>query len=451
MVTLDALVVITALPAIHHDIGASLSALQWTVNAYTLAFAAGIITAAAAGDTLGRRRVFALGLALFTAASAACGFSPNAEFLITARTVQGLAAAMIMPLSLTLLTAVFPYERRGAIVGMWGGIAGLAVASGPLIGGAVTQSLSWQWVFWLNVPIGIVVTLLTLTKLPESRGPATRLDLPATLLISAGSVAAVLGLVRAGDNGWASAAGGGTLGLGLLLLAGFVAWELRTSDPMLPMRLFRARAFSAGNATSFFMSAAQFSAAFLIAQYFQFGLGYSPFAAGLRVLPWTLTPLFIAPAAGALSDRIGRPPLMAVGMLLQAAGFAAFAVLAGSAAGYWLSIVPLVLAGIGVSMVLPVTPAAVLSAVAPVDMGRASAVNSTLQRFGSAFGVAIITAVFAGSGSLASSATFIGGFRPALATAAGLSLLGAICAVAVGGRMLAAAPRAPQMELVAAA
>jgi EmrB/QacA subfamily drug resistance transporter len=435
MVTLDALVVVTALPAIHRDIGASLPALQWTVNAYTLAFAAGIITAAAAGDSLGRRRVFALGLTLFTAASAACGLSPNAEALIAARAVQGLAAAMIMPLSLTLLTAVFPPERRGAIVGIWGGIAGLAVAIGPLVGGAVTQSLSWQWVFWLNVPVGVLTAAFTLAKLPESRGPAGRLDLPAVALISAGSVAAILGLVRAGEEGWASLAGGGSLLLGLALLAGFVLWELRAAEPMLPMRLFRARAFSAGNATSFFMSAAQFSAAFLIAQYFQFGLGESPFSAGMHVLPWTLTPLFVAPAAGALSDRVGRRPLMAAGMALQAAGFAAFAVLASAGVSYALSIVPLVLAGIGVSMVLPVTPAAVLSAVAPADMGRASAVNSTLQRFGSAFGVAMITAVFASGGSLASQAAFMGGFQPALATAAGLSALGAVCAFGLDRRV----------------
>ncbi|MBV8086494.1 MAG: DHA2 family efflux MFS transporter permease subunit [Chloroflexi bacterium] len=451
MVALDALVVVTALPAIHHDIGASLSALQWTVNAYTLAFAAGIITAAAAGDALGRRRVFAVGLGLFTAASAACGVSPSAEFLIAARTVQGLAAAMIMPLSLTLLTAAFPAERRGAIVGMWGGIAGLAVASGPLVGGAVTQSLGWEWVFWINVPIGILATLFTLTRLPETRGPAMRLDLPAVALISAGSVAAVLGLVRAADAGWLSVAGGGTVLLGLALLAGFVAWELRAADPMLPMRLFHARAFSAGNSTSFFMSASQFSAAFLIAQFFQLAQGESPFGAGLRVLPWTLTPLFIAPLAGALSDRVGRRPLMATGMFLQGAGFAAFAALAGSTAGYWLSIGPLVVAGIGVSMVLPVTPAAVLSAVAPADMGRASAVNSTLQRFGSAFGVAVITAVFAGSGSLASAPAFMAGFRPALVVAAALSILGAFCALAIGGRGLAAAPRRAEMELAAAA
>ena len=191
MVALDALVVITALPAIHRDLGASLATLQWTVNAYTLAYAAGITTAAALGDRVGRRRVFVVGLALFAVASAACALAPTAELLIAARTVQGIGAAIIMPLSLTILTTAFPPQRRGAIIGIYGGIAGLAVASGPLIGGAVTQGLDWHWIFWVNVPIGLIAAALSVLRLDESRGPATRLDLPAVGLISGGSAGLV--------------------------------------------------------------------------------------------------------------------------------------------------------------------------------------------------------------------------------------------------------------------
>jgi EmrB/QacA subfamily drug resistance transporter len=432
MVNLDALVVITALPAIHRSLGASLTALQWTVNAYTLAYAAGITTAAALGDRLGRRRVFALGLAIFATASAACALAPSADALIGARVVQGVAAAMVMPLSLTILTGAFPAERRGAVVGIWGGIAGLAVACGPLVGGAITQGLDWHWIFWINVPIGLVAAVLSLARLAESVGPPTRLDLVAVALVSVGSTGVVYGLVRAADQGWSNLAAVAALSAGLLLLVGFVRWELRAPDPMLPMRLFRSRAFSAANVTGFCMSGSLFAAAYLVAQYFQLGLGYSPFETGLRVLPWTATPLVVAPLAGALSDRIGRRALMALGMALQAAGLLWFAGLAGTGVSYWPAIVSLLVAGIGVSMVLPVTPAAVLSAVARSDLGRASSVNSTVQRFGSAFGVAIGTAVFAANGSLASPLSFTAGFRPALGVLAFLSLVGAVSALAVG-------------------
>ncbi|MGH2485340.1 MAG: MFS transporter, partial [Ktedonobacterales bacterium] len=202
MVALDSLVVITALPSIHHDLGASLSTLEWTVNAYTLAYAAGIITAAALGDRYGRRRLFTLGLALFSVASAACALAPNVTLLIAFRVIQGVGAAIIMPLSLTILTGAFPRERRGTIVGLWGGIGGLAVAAGPLVGGAIAQGLDWHWIFWVNVPIGLAATVLSVVFLSESHGPATRLDLPAVALVSGGALGLVWGLVRAGAKGW---------------------------------------------------------------------------------------------------------------------------------------------------------------------------------------------------------------------------------------------------------
>jgi len=439
MVTLDALVVVTALPAIRQALNATLDTLQWTVNAYTLAFAAGIISAAALGDRLGRRRVFAAGLALFATASAACALSPSADVLISARVVQGLAAAMLAPIGLTILTSAFPAERRGAVIGIWGGVAGLAVASGPLVGGVLTQALSWHAIFWLNVPIGLAAAALAMLWLPESFGPRTRLDLPAVALVSGGAVGIVLGLVRASESG-SSPETVLSLGLGLVCMGGFVWWELRAVEPMVPMRLFRNRAFTAANITGFFMSGAQFAAAFLIAQYFQLALGYSPLETGLRILPWTATPLVVAPLAGVLSDRIGWRPLMVTGMLLQAAGFVAFALLAvGSSASYWQAMLALVIAGVGVSMVLPVAPAAILSAVAAPDMGRASAVNNTLQRFGTAFGVAVATAVFAANGNLATAASFTAGLQPALAAVAGLSVLGALSALAVGTRPAAIA------------
>ena len=445
MVALDALVVVTALPAIQRDLHASLSTLEWTVNAFTLAFAAGIITAAALGDRLGRRRIFILGLTLFTIASAACALAPTAGLLVAARAVQGLGAAMIMPLSLTILASAFPAERRGAIIGIWGGIGGLAVASGPLVGGAVTQGLDWHWIFWVNVPIGVVATVLARLRLAETRGPATRLDLPAAALVSTGAIAIVWGLIRSGDVGWGSAQVVASLIGGVILVAAFLAWEWRATDPMLPLRLFGSRSFAAANLTGFLMAGSIFSAAFLMSQYFQFALGYSPLATGLRLLPWTATPLLIAPLAGVLSDRVGARPVLALGMLLQGVGLAWIAAVAAAGEGYIELVIPLVIAGVGISMALPVAPTAVLSAVHPQDMGKASGVNSTLQRFGAAFAIAIAAAVFAANGHLGTPISFTAGFRPALALVAGLSAVGAVTALAVGGRRVKPAAARPEL------
>ena len=333
MTALDALVVITALPAIHVGLGGSAATLEWTVNAYTLTLAAGIITAAALGDRLGRRRVYVAGLLTFTAASAACALAPSTGLLIAARAAQGLGAALITPLSLTILASVFPPERRAATVGIWGAIGGLAIAGGPLIGGAVVQGLDWHWIFWLNVPIGLVAAGLSASRLPESRGPRASLDLPGVALAAAGAVALAWGLVRSAAVGWSSPQVIAALTAAALLVAGFVAWERRASEPMLPLRLLRVPAFAAANATSFAMMASITSAAFLMSQYFQLGLGHSPLSTGLRFLPWTLTPLLIAPLAGALADRIGPRPLIALGLAMQAGGLAWVALTATATAG----------------------------------------------------------------------------------------------------------------------
>lgn len=450
MVALDSLVVVTALPAIHRGIGGSISTLEWTVNAFTLTYAAGIITAAALGDRLGRRLIFVSGLAVFTASSIACAIAPTSEILIAARAVQGLGAAMVMPVSLTILTSNFPAERRGAIVGIWGGIGGLAVAAGPLVGGAITQGLNWHWIFWVNAPIGVVAILLSLLLVPESKGPATRLDLVATALVATGAASIVFGLIRAGDDGWRSSSTIGTLVAGGLLLLGFVVWEVRASQPMVPMHLFRSRSFAAGNATGFLMSGAVFSAAFLVSQYMQFGLGYSPLDAGLRVLPWTAAPVFVAPLAGLVSDRIGRRTVLSLGMALQGVGLIWFALLATAHVAYGDLVLPLILAGVGVSMAIPIAPTVVVSAVRPHEMGKASGVNSTMQRFGAAFAIAIGAAVFASYGHIGTPSSFVAGFQPALVVVGSLSLLGALTALGVQPRQPAAVVPAEVEAVVAA-
>ena len=431
MVVLDAVVVITALPRMQRDLHVGVSSLQWTVNAYGIAFAAGIITAAALGDRFGRRLIFTAGLALFTLASAACALAPNVSELIAARTVQGLGAAAVLPLSLTILTTAFPPQKRGMIVGVYGGLAGLAVALGPIVGGGITQGINWHWIFWINVPIGLAAVLLGVRLLPESHGAPARLDLPGVALVTAGVVALVWALTRANDVGWTSAEVVSSLALGCLLLAAFVWWEHRATEPMVPLRLFASREFAIGNVTTYFLHGATFAAAFFITQEFQLARGYSPLGTGLRLLPFFATPMIVSPLAGTLSDRIGRRPIMVAGLMLQALGYVWVAT-RGSLATSWIELDgALLVAGIGISMALPTVPTTVLDAVAPQEMGKASGINYMAQRFGTVFALAIASAVFAAHGHIGSPAAVTAGFRPALWACVCFAVLAALSGIAI--------------------
>jgi EmrB/QacA subfamily drug resistance transporter len=431
MVVLDSVVVITALPRMQRELHVGLASLQWTLTAYNIAFAAGIVTAVAAGDRFGRRRVFNAGLALFTAASAACALAPNAPELVAARTVQGLGGAIVLPLSLTILTTAYPAARRGMIVGIYGGLAGLAVALGPIVGGAVTQGLDWHWIFWINVPIGAVALPLSMRLLPGSYGAKERFDLAGVILVTGGVVAIVWALVRGDQSGWASAEILSCLVGAAVLLLAFAAWERRVNEPMVPLRLFRSRAFAAGNATTFFMTGAIFAGGFLVTQEFQLARGYSPVSAGVCLLPFFATPMVISPIAGAVSDRIGRRPVMVTGLFLLTAGFVWVAI-RGSLSASWVELdVALLIAGIGISMALPTVPTAVLNAVAPRELGKASGINYMMQRFGAVFAIAVASAVFAAQGHLGTAAGVTGGFRPALAVCAGFALVAALSALAI--------------------
>jgi EmrB/QacA subfamily drug resistance transporter len=370
MVALDATVVATALPRMQADLHVGLTSLQWTLNSYGIAFAAGIITAAALGDRFGRRLIFSLGLVLFTIASGACALAPNASALIAARTVQGLGGAIVLPLSLTILTTAFPAQRRATIVGIYGGLAGLAVAAGPLLGGAVTQGINWHWIFWINVPVGVAAVLLSLRLLPESHGARERLDLTGVGLVTGGVVAIVWALVRANQAGWASPEIITTLTAGVFLLVAFVARENRVSQPMVPLRLFRDRAFAIGNVTTFFMSGAIFAGAYLVAEEFQFARGYSPLSTGIRLLPFFGMPMVVSPLAGALSDKTGRRPVMVTGLALLSGGFI-WVALKGSLTTSWIELtLALLVSGVGISMALPTVPTTVLNAVAPTRWAK---------------------------------------------------------------------------------
>jgi EmrB/QacA subfamily drug resistance transporter len=447
MVALDATVVATALPRMQADLHVGLTSLQWTLNSYGIAFAAGIITAAALGDRFGRRLMFSIGLALFTIASGACALAATASELIAARTVQGLGGAIVLPLSLTILTTAFPAQRRGTIVGIYGGLAGLAVAAGPLLGGAVTQGINWHWIFWINVPVGVAAVLLSLRLLPESHGARERLDLIGVGLVTGGVVAIVWALVRANQSGWASPEIVTTLSAGAILVVAFIGWENRVSQPMVPLRLFRDRAFAIGNATTFLMSGAIFAGAYLVAEEFQFARGYSPLSTGARLLPFFGMPMIISPLAGALSDKTGRRPVMVTGLALLSGGFI-WVALKGSLTTSWIELtLALLVSGIGISMALPTVPTAVLNAVAPHEMGKASGINYMAQRLGGVFAIAISTAVFAANGHLGTPASVTDGFKPALAACAGFALLATLSAMAITSRTPEPIPQPSAHEL----
>jgi EmrB/QacA subfamily drug resistance transporter len=431
MVTLDNLVVTTALPVIRTDLHAGISGLEWTVNAYTLTFAVLLLTGAALGDRFGRRRVFTIGLSIFTLASAGAALAPSIGALDAARAIQGLGAAMVLPLTLTILSAAVPPERRGVALGAWGGVGGLAVALGPLVGGAVVSGISWHWIFWLNVPIGLVLVPLALLRLDESYGPASKLDLPGVGLASAGLFGIVWGLVRANSLGWTSPEIVGALVVGAVLVALFVLWELRTEQPMLPMRFFRDRTFALANVSSLFMFFGMFGSIFLLAQFFQTVQGYSPLASGLRILPWTAMPMIVAPVAGALSDRIGGHRIMGTGLALQAIGLAWIAAISTPTTPYADLVAPFAISGFGMALFFAPVANLVLSTVRPEEQGQASGANNAIRELGGVFGVAVLAAVFAHYGGYGSGTSFTDGMTPAVWIGAIVVALGAVAAFAI--------------------
>jgi EmrB/QacA subfamily drug resistance transporter len=414
MVVLDNLVVSVALPTIHRDLGASIQSLEWTVNAYVLAYAVLLLTGAALGDRFGRKRMFLAGLAVFTAASAAAALAPTTDLLIAARAVQGAGAAMVTPLTLTLLAEAFPQEKRGMAIGVWSGVSGVAVALGPLVGGGVVQAISWHWIFWINVPIGLILAPLALRWLSESRGPYGTLDLRGLLLASTGAFGIVFGLVRAQSLGWTSTTILASIIGGLVLVAAFVAWELRTPEPMLPMSFFAKRSFAVTNVASLSMYFGMFGSIFFLSQYLQNVLHNTPLQAGLKLLVWTGATMVVAPLAGVFSERLGSRPFMAAGLALQAGALAWMALTASTHQHYSELIGPFIMAGAGMALVFAPSANAVLSSVRTEQAGQASGANNAIREIGGVLGVAVLASVFTGAGSYASPQAFVDGLIPAI-------------------------------------
>jgi EmrB/QacA subfamily drug resistance transporter len=444
MVSLDNLVVSTALPVIRKDLHATISQLEWTVNAYTLTFAVLLLTGAALGDRFGRRRLFALGILLFTGASAGAALATTANQLDIARAVQGVGGAIVAPLTLTILSAAVPPARRGLALGIWGGIGGLAIAIGPLVGGAVVSGFSWNWIFWLNVPIGLVLAPLAYARLEETHGSDSALDLRGLALASSGLLGIVWALVRGNEQGWTSLGILAPLVAGFALLGAFIWWESRTPSPMLPLEFFRNRTFALANVSSLLMFFGMFGSIFFLAQFFQTVQGYTPLQSGLRILPWTAMPIFVAPLAGAFSDKIGGQRLMAVGLAMQAGGLAWIAAVSTPGMPYSHIIGAFVLSGAGMALFFAPVANVVLSSVRPDQEGKASGANNAIREVGGVFGVAVLATIFSRVGGYQSSASFVHGVTTAVYVGAGLVALGAVAAAFIPsprrGREEAAAP-----------
>jgi EmrB/QacA subfamily drug resistance transporter len=434
MVVLDNLVVTVALPAIRADLGATLQSLEWTINAYTLAFAVSLIPGAALGDRFGRKRLFLTGLALFTAASAGAALAPTTGALVAARAIQGVGGAIVAPLTLTLLADAFPSDRRGAALGIWSGISGTGVALGPIVGGAVVDGMSWHWIFWINVPIGIALLPVAAVLLRESHGPSRTLDLAGFTLAATGLFSLVFGLVRGQAEGWTSPLIVTALAAGVAILGAFVAWERRAAEPMVPIGLFRKRTYAVTNAVSFFMYFGTFGSIFLLTQILQYVLGYTPFQAGLRMLLWTGATMVVAPIAGVLSERYGSRGFMAVGLALQAGALAWFAATTSTTVTFGHQAIAFVAAGTGMALVFAPSAGALLSVVTPAQAGQASGTNNAIREVGGVFGVAVLSTIFSESGALSSTQGFVDGAVPALWVGAAVVAVGALVALALPRR-----------------
>jgi EmrB/QacA subfamily drug resistance transporter len=419
MATLDNLVVTNALPRIGVDLKASIEELQWVVNAYSLSFATFILLSVALGDRFGRRTVFAIGVSLFTLASAASALATSPTELILFRAVQGAGAAAVMPLSLTLLVGSVSERMRPAAIGIWGGVSGLGVALGPLIGGAIVQGWNWQAIFWINVPVGVIALPLLLLALPNSFGAKLRADVLGVVLVGVGVFAVVYGIVRGNDAGWDSGEVLTALIGGAVLLVAFVWWESRAAAPLLPLRLFRNRSFSVANLVGVTFSFGIFGAVFILIQFLQVVQGHSALEAGLMTMPWTLAPMVVAPLTGAvIVPRFGTRLPIVTGLALQSIAMFWVAAILASDTPYLAMVPPFLLAGIGMGLVFAPSSTAVLAGFGEKDHAKASGTNATLREVGVALGVAVLTAVFIGAGGTLTPTGYVNAAIPAVVVGA---------------------------------
>lgn len=443
MIALDVLVVATALDQIGREFGAQVEALQWTINAYTLTFAVLLMTATVAGDRYGRRLIFILGLVVFALASAGCALATDIGSLIAARAIQGIGAAVLMPMALAQVTAAYPPERRTWALGIYSSVTALSSVLGPVVGGAITYGLAWQWIFWLNVPVGLIAAILAYYRLPEAFGPRAGADLPGLGLVTVGVASLVLGMIRGNEIGWASAQTMSFLAAGLACGVLFVGWERRCKEPMVPMGLFQITPFASGNIAMFLLNGALMSSVFFMAQFLQVVLGRDPLEAGISLLPWGIALFIAAPRAAAVAQRFGAALTVVFGLAVQGLGLAWLAAIAGPDVTYGAMVAPMIAVGTGFALAIPVVQMKVVSAVAASQIGKASGVLSMIRQLGGAFGIAVTVAVFTLFGSRASAEDFSWGFAAATAVASLLSFGGAIAALWLSPLRAARKPHTP--------
>ena len=431
MASLDNLVMTNALPVIHRDLGASVEELQWFVNAYTLSFATFILLAVALGDRFGRRTVFAIGITIFTLASVAAGFSTTPGELIAARAVQGVGGAALLPLSLTLLAGSVAPRLRPLAIGIWGGVAGLGVALGPLIGGAVVQGWDWQAIFWINVPVGVISVPLVLVALPNSFGDKVRADVFGVILVGLGVLGIVFGIVRGNDAGWHSAQVlTGLIGGGIALIA-FLWWETRSTAPLIPLGLFRDRSFSVANIVGFGFSFGMFGSIFILIQFLQVVQGASPLQAAVETTPWTMAPMIVAPLAGFIAPRVGTRVLITAGLVFQSVALFWLALTMSATTPYTTMLYPFILAGIGMGLVFSPSSTAVLATMREQDRAKASGVNSTVREIGIALGIAVLVAIFTGANGQLTPTGYVSAAVPAVLVGAAAVAVTALASLAL--------------------
>jgi len=435
MIMLDNTIVNVALPSIQRDLGIGISELEWVVNGYALTFAVLMLTGGKLADLLGRRLVFIVGLAIFTGASLACGLAPSAGFLIGARVVQGAGAALMNPATLSIITATFPPRQRGMAIGIWAGVSALALAIGPLLGGVITQHISWGWIFFINVPVGILAIVVARLVIQESRDTSAeqRLDLPGLLTSAIGLFALTYALIEANSYGWTSARILSLFAATVIGLALFVALELRQRIPMLDLSLFRNATFAGANAVMLLVALAMFGVFFYVSLYMQNVLHYSPTQAGATFLPMTLCIVFLAPIAGRMTDRLGPRWLIGAGMTLVAGSLIIFAQL-DRHSNFWDIFPGLLVGGAGMAMSMAPTTATAMQAVSIDKAGVGSAVLNSMRQVGGSLGIAVMGAIVAAFVHVPRTdprvvPQFVDGFQRALEVAAVIAFSAAVVAV----------------------
>ena len=441
MIMLDNTVVNVALPAIQRDLKIGVSELEWVVNGYALTFAVLMLTGGKLADMLGRRRMFIVGLAIFTGASLACGLAGSAGFLIGARIVQGAGSALMNPATLSIITATFPPRQRGMAIGIWAGVSAMALAIGPLLGGILTQQISWGWIFFVNVPVGILAILVARIAIDESRDTSReqKLDLPGLLTSAVGLFALTYGLIEANKYGWASGRILGLFALCALALTVFVVIEMRSRLPMLDLSLFRNPTFAGANLVMLLVALAMFGVFFFVSLYMQNVLGYSPTQAGAAFLPMTILIVLIAPIAGKLSDRVGSRWLMGTGMILVSASLLIFSRL-GLDSSFWNIFPGLIVGGLGMALTMTPTTAAAMGSVAVDKAGVGSAVLNSMRQVGGSLGIALMGAIVVSYVSVPAKSPqalpqFVDGLQHALLVAAAIAFVSAVVAVTLVRQM----------------